>query len=216
MGIKENYSGIQDKIPGARIIAVSKYVNSEKIIEAYQAGIKDFGENKIQDAEKKRAELPEEINKNINWHFLGHLQTNKVKKVAGNYEYIHSVDSFKLAESLSKEASSKGIKQKILLQVNIAEEKTKYGFKINEIKEIFKEILNLESLEIIGLMTMAPFTKDRGLQKSVFKGLKDLRNYLETEYKVNIPELSMGMSNDYTTACEEGSTMVRIGQAIFG
>ncbi len=215
MAIKENFLNLQKEIPDVRIIAVSKYVNAEKIIEAYESGIRNFGENKIQDAEKKRGLLPESIEKGIIWHFLGHIQTNKAKKLIGHYNYIHSVDSLKVAEILSQTALSKGIKQKILIQVNVAEEETKYGFSISEIKESFKEILNMDSLEITGLMTMAPFVQEEETLRKVFKGLRELRNQLQNEHKLNIPELSMGMSNDYKLACEEGSTMVRIGQAIF-
>ena len=215
MGIKENYRAIQEKVPTACVVAVTKYVGPEKIIEAYNAGIRNFGENKIQDAEKKREQLPEEINKQAVWHFLGHLQANKVKKAVGNYEYIHSVDSVKIAESIAETARDKEITQKILIQINIAEEKTKYGFTVNEIKECFGKIMGLDSLSIKGLMTMAPYTENTNLQREVFKGLRDLKNYLENEYKINIPELSMGMSNDYQVAYEEGATIIRIGHAIF-
>ncbi len=215
MGIKENFSRLQSEIPDTKIIAVSKYVSAGQIQEAYRAGIRNFGENKIQDAEKKRAQLPEEMDKDITWHFLGHIQTNKAKKIIGNFEYIHSTDSIKLAEIISKLASDKGITQKILIQVNIAEETTKYGFSIDELKENFRRILSLDSLEIAGLMTMAPFTEEEEVLSKVFKGLRELKDQLQTEYKINIPELSMGMSNDYQIACREGSTMVRIGQALF-
>jgi len=215
MGLKENYERIREKTPTACVVAVTKYVGPEKIIEAYNAGIRNFGEGKAQDAEKKRALLPEKIDKNITWHFIGHIQTNKVKKIAGNYDYIHSVDSLKLAEALSEAAKAKNITQKVLVQVNIAEEETKYGFTPEEIKKQFCKILELDSICIKGLMTMAPFTPDITRQREVFKGLRELRNYLETEYKVEIPELSMGMSNDYAVAYQEGATIIRIGQAIF-
>jgi len=215
MGIKENYLRIQSEIPDVRIIAVSKYVSSEEILKAYQAGIRDFGESKVQDAEKKRLELSEKINKDIKWHFLGHIQTNKIKKIIGNFDYIHSLDSLKLAEILSDSAKAKGIMQKIFIQVNVAEENTKYGFKIDELKECFEKILNLKSLKITGLMTMAPFTGEESIQREVFKKLKQLKIDLQNDYKVNIPELSMGMSNDYKIACDEGATMVRIGRVLF-
>ncbi len=215
MGLKENYEQIRQKAPTACIVAVTKYVGPEKIIEAYNAGIRNFGEGKAQDAEKKRALLPEEVDKDITWHFIGHIQTNKVKKIAGNYEYIHSVDSVKLAESLSETAKEKNITQKILIQVNIAEEQTKYGFTVKEIKQEFGRVLELDSLSVKGLMTMAPFTPDTKLQREVFKGLRELRNNLQTEYNVEIPELSMGMSGDYEVAYQEGATFIRIGQAIF-
>jgi hypothetical protein len=215
MGIKENYEKIKKRTPKAVIVAVTKYVGCSEIIQAYEAGIKDFGENKIQDAEEKRQTLPEEIKKNTRWHFIGHLQTNKAIKAVGEFEYIHSVDSIKLATILSEYAKQKKIIQKVLVQINISEENTKYGIKSVEITEFFHKILGLESLKIEGLMTMAPFTPDKEQQRKVFKGLRKLRDQMENEYKINLPELSMGMSNDYETAYEEGATILRIGQAIF-
>lgn len=215
MGIKENYLRIQSEIPDVRIIAVSKYVSSERILEAYQAGIRDFGESKIQDVERKISELPEEVTNDIIWHFLGHIQTNKAKKIAGNFDYIHSLDSLKLAKILSESARAKNVIQKVFIQVNVAEEPTKYGFKTIEIEKCFKQIQSFESLKITGLMTMAPFTQEIGIQREVFQKLKNLKNKLQTTYNVKIPELSMGMSNDYKIACEEGATMVRIGRVLF-
>lgn len=215
MSIKENYRRIQSEIPNAKIIAVTKYVDTEKVVEAYQAGLRDFGENRLQDAEKKMKELPEEINQNITWHFLGHLQTNKAKKVTGSFGYIHSVDSIKLAQILSESAQEKAISQKILIQVNISGEQTKFGFSADELKTSFEELINLKNIEIVGLMTMAPFAEDENVQRQTFKGLRELRNKLQTEYKINIPELSMGMSNDYRVAYSEGATIVRIGRALF-
>lgn len=215
MSVSENLKNIQTYTSSARIIAVVKYVPAEKVIEAYQSGIRDFGENKVQDAEKKRAELPEEVEKNSVWHFLGHLQTNKIKKVVGCFDYIHSVDSLKLAKAISECASSKNLVQKVLIQVNIAEEESKFGFSPEETEEIFSELSQLDSIDIVGLMTMAPFTSDSNEQRSVFRGLRELRNRLKEKFNARLNELSMGMSNDYKTAVEEGATMVRIGQALF-
>lgn len=215
MGIKENYLSIQEQVPTACVVAVTKYVGPEKIIEAYNAGIRNFGENRLQDAEKKRELLPEEVDNKAIWHFLGHIQTNKAKKIVGNYQYIHSVDSIKLAQAISEIAKTKGITQKVLIQVNIAEEDSKYGFSVKELKEHFSSIMGLSSISITGLMTMAPFTEDKDTQRKVFKGLKELKDYLEKEYTTSIPELSMGMSNDYGVAYEEGATIIRIGHAIF-
>lgn len=215
MSVSENLKNIQTYTSSARIIAVVKYVPTEKVIEAYQSGIRDFGENKVQDAEKKRAELPEEVEKNSVWHFLGHLQTNKIKKVVGCFDYIHSVDSLKLAKAISECASSKNLVQKVLIQVNIAEEESKFGFSPEETEEIFSELSQLDSMDIVGLMTMAPFTSDSNEQRSVFRGLRELRNRLKEKFNARLNELSMGMSNDYKTAVEEGATMVRIGQALF-
>ncbi|HBG49825.1 MAG TPA: YggS family pyridoxal phosphate-dependent enzyme [Cyanobacteria bacterium UBA9971] len=215
MNISENLKNIQTYTSNARIIAVTKYVTVDKVIEAYAAGVRDFGENKVQDAESKRAGLPEEIEKNSTWHFLGHLQTNKVKKVVGVFDYIHSVDSLKLAKAISECAASQNIVQKMFIQVNIAKEESKSGFSPEEVEENFSEISKLDSINIVGLMTMAPFTSDFEEQRLVFRGLRELRNLLQEKFNVQLGELSMGMSNDYKIAVEEGATMVRIGQALF-
>ena len=215
--ILENFQKIQQVIDksNVKILAVSKYVGSNEIIEAFQAGLRDFAENRVQDAEKKRSELPESIENEIAWHLIGHLQTNKVKKAVGNYDYIHSVDSLKLAESISEIAVSKGIVQKVLIQINVAEEEAKSGFNKNEVKEVFEELSGLNSIELVGLMTMAPFTENEEVIRTTFRGLRELRDYLQKEHKKNLPELSMGMSNDYKIAVEEGSTMIRLGQVLF-
>ena len=215
MSISENLKNIQTYTLNARIIAVTKYITAEKVIEAYKAGIRDFGENKVQDAEKKRAELPEEVEKNSNWHFLGHLQTNKVKKVVGIFDYIHSVDSLKIAKTISECAASQNLIQKVFIQINIAKEESKFGFSPEEAEESFSEISKLDSIDIVGLMTMAPFTSDIEEQKKAFRGLKELRNQLQKKFGIQLNELSMGMSNDYKIAVKEGATVVRIGQALF-
>lgn len=198
-----------------KVIAVSKYVGPEEIIEAYNAGIRNFGENKAQDAEQKRAILPKNVESDIVWHFIGHLQSNKVKKVVGNYELIHSVDSLKLAQVISDEAKKRDLKQNILLQVNISEEESKFGFDVDQFLKNFGEFTKLENINIVGLMTMAPYTDDRSIIRNVFKELRLLRDKLEAEYKVKLSELSMGMSNDYQIAFEEGATMIRLGSILF-
>jgi len=198
-----------------RIIAVTKYVTTDKVIEAFNSGIKDFGENKAQDAEKKLNELPENIRLNSTWHFLGHLQTNKVKKVVGKFDYIHSVDSLKIAQEIAKYAKQEQIRQKILIQVNAAKEETKYGMDIEEVKEVFKELISLEGIEVVGLMNIAPLAGNEESLRKQFRQIKELRDKLEKLYNCKLPELSMGMSNDYKLAIEEGSTMIRIGQLIF-
>jgi PLP dependent protein len=215
MSISENLKNIQTYTSDARIVAVVKYVTPDKVIEAYTAGVRDFGENKVQDAEKKRAELPEEVEKNSIWHFLGHLQANKVKKVVGNFDFIHSVDSLKLAKAISECAASQNLIQKVFIQVNIAKEESKFGFSPEEVEESFSEISKLDSINIVGLMTMAPFTSNSEEQRLVFSGLRELRNRLQKKFGAQLKELSMGMSNDYKIAVEEGATVVRIGQALF-
>jgi len=215
MSIEDNLKHIHSYTSEARIIAVVKYVASEKVIEAYNAGIRDFGENKVQDAEIQRAELPREVEENSIWHFIGHLQTNKVKKVVGKYDYIHSVDSPKLAKVISECASVQNIVQKVLVQVNIAGEESKFGTTPEEIESSFAEISKLDSISIVGLMTMAPFTINPEEQRSVFIRLRELRDRLKEKFNVQLDELSMGMSNDYRIAVEEGATMLRIGRLLF-
>ena len=215
--IPENLQVIRHEIntQKVRIIAVTKYVSVNEIIELYEAGIKDIGENKVQDALNKRLELPASIEKDITWHFIGHLQTNKVKNVVGKFNYIHSIDSEKLAKAVSESAKSQNIKQNILIQVNIAQEETKYGFDVNAVKEVFPEIFKLDAISVVGLMTIAPYTLDQKTLHTVFGNLRKLRDYLEEKYSCSLPELSMGMSNDYKIASQEGATMLRLGQVLF-
>lgn len=215
--IFENLQNIKQEIDPhkTRIIAVTKYVGIKELQEAYEAGIKNFAENKVQDAEVKRNQLPENIESDIIWHFIGHLQTNKVSKVVGKFEFIHSVDSIKLAKYISNQAKSKNISQKILIQVNISQEKTKFGFGVKEVKEVFSEILNLDSLNVVGLMTIAEYVTEEKAIRSIFKELRELRNYLEKNFDCTLPELSMGMSNDYKIAVQEGATMIRLGSILF-
>lgn len=213
--ISENLQKIDFDTSNTRLIAVSKYVDSEKIIEAYNAGLRNFAESKAQNAEIKRSEIPEDIEKDIIWHYIGHLQTNKIKKVVGKYEFIHSVDSLKLAKQISEYAASNGIIQKVLIQVNTTGEETKFGFDVKTAKEAFAELLNLDSLDIKGFMTMAPYTEDENIIHKAFRDLRGLRDELQEKYGKELPELSMGMSNDYHIAIEEGSTMIRLGSFIF-
>ena len=215
--VEENLKEIKAEIPDfkGRIIAVTKYVDESKMVEAYNAGLRNFGENKAQDALKKLENLPEEIVKNSIWHFIGHLQSNKVRKVVGKFDYIHSVDTLELAEKISTVAKELGIKQKILIEVNISEEKSKFGTSKNEIEEIFKNAEKLDGIEIVGLMTMAPYTSDGVFLKKVFTELYELMYNIQRKYQVELYELSMGMSSDYKIAVESGSTMIRLGQRLF-
>lgn len=211
--VKENIEKIKDEIDStqAKLIAVSKYVSLEKIVEAYDAGIRDFAESKAIDAIEKINQLP----KDIRWHFIGHLQTNKVKKVTGRFELIHSVDSYKLASSISAFAKSLGITQKILLQLNLANEEQKSGFSKTEIKKTFGDILKLENIKVEGLMMMAPYTNDEDYLYGLFKELSELKKELSSKFSYEMKELSMGMSNDYAQAVKAGSTMIRIGSKLF-
>ena len=197
-----------------KIIAVTKYFGAEKLIEAYQYGLRDFAENRVQDALDKICCLPDEIRKNSTFHLIGHLQSNKVKKAVGKFDLIQSVDTLKLAKLISEEAVRQGIVQDVLLQVNNANEIAKTGFCVDELKESFKEILNLEGIRVLGLMNIAPITDEETLG-NLFSRMQCLKIELETEHGYKLKELSMGMSGDYKIALEYGSTMIRIGRKLF-
>ena len=213
MSIQENYHKIKAQIPAnIELVAVSKFHPVEKIQEVYDCGQKVFGENKVQELLTKVNELPADIQ----WHLIGHLQTNKVKYIAPFIDTIQSVDSEKLLLEINKEAAKNNRIIKVLLQVKIAEEETKYGLEISEAKEIFSNYLEHQypNIEILGLMGMATFTDNKNQVKSEFLILKSLFDELSTFKKLET--LSMGMSDDFALAIECGSTSVRIGSAIFG
>lgn len=213
MSIQENYHKIKAQIPeNVELVAVSKFHPIEKIKEVYDCGQKVFGENKVQELLTKVNELPADIQ----WHLIGHLQTNKVKYIAPFIDTIQSVDSEKLLLEINKEAVKNNRKIKVLLQIKIAEEETKYGLEISEAKEIFSNYLEHKypNIEILGLMGMATFTDNKNQVKSEFLVLKSLFDELSTFKKLET--LSMGMSDDFALAIECGSTSVRIGSAIFG
>lgn len=195
-----------------KLIAVSKTQLKEVIEEALRAGIKDLGENKAQELRDKS----EIIVGDFNWHFIGHLQSNKIKYVIKSAEYIHSVDSIKLADEINKKAESINKIQKVLLEINTSKEASKFG--LTDEKEIFEisEFCNLaKNLDLVGLMTMAPYTDDDTVIRKCFVTLRSVKEKLNSS-GFQIRELSMGMTNDYEIAIEEGATMLRIGTAIFG
>lgn len=197
------------------IIAVTKYFDETKIIEAYDEGLRDFGESKVLEAIEKIKKLPEAIRQNSKFHLIGHLQTNKVNKAIGNFDYIHSVDSLKLAQLISQEALKLGIKQKVLLQVNNANEEQKFGFTKDELFENFKYIKTLQGLNVVGLMNIAPLGKSKEELKELFDDIFDIRNKLEKSFNCELKEISMGMSGDYKEAIVAGATMIRIGRKLF-
>lgn len=213
MEIKENYTAIKNQLPaGVQLVAVSKTHPVEAIQEVYNLGQKVFGENKVQELMEKYPLLPQDIQ----WHLIGHLQTNKVKYIAPFIDTIQSVDSEKLLSEISKEAGKSNRKIKVLLQVKIAEEESKFGLEAAEAKALFQRYLNGEfpNVEITGLMGMATFTDDEEQVKrefSILKGLFDELNTLKT-----LETLSMGMSDDFPAAIECGANSVRVGSAIFG
>ncbi len=222
MGIKDNLEKIKEQIGSnkVKIIAVTKYAAQQQVFEAYNLGIRDFGESYIQDAlEKISGEYHnKDLNNPIQWHLIGRLQKNKAKHVIGRFSLIHSVDSIELAELINKIAGEREIKQDILLQVNISGEEQKAGFNKIELKNDFEKLFKLTNIKAKGLMTIAPKTEDKKLIRDCFLELSSFKDERNKQYsnEINLKELSMGMSNDYPIAIECGSTMVRIGRALFG
>jgi len=215
--IEKNLESVLKTLPeNVKLIAVSKMKPAELIQEAYLAGQRFFGENKVQELREKQPVLPDDIE----WHMIGHMQTNKVKYIAPFISIIHAVDSLKLLREINKRALNNNRKIKVLLQVHIAMEENKFGFSENEIIDLTDnpEFKSLKNIEVCGLMGMATNTPDKEKIRIEFKGLRNLFDKLQSGYfdKITFTELSMGMSNDYKIAIEEGSTMVRIGTAIFG
>ena len=196
------------------IVAVSKTKPEEAIMELYEAGHRDFGENYIQELRKKHDDLP----KDIRWHMIGHLQRNKVKYIAEYIHLIHSVDSYALAETIDKEAAKHNRIIPILIEVNVGGEESKFGVTPEETTVLVEQISHLPNIRIEGLMTSAPYVEDPEEDRACFANLRDLSVDIDSKkidnVKVNV--LSMGMSNDYIVAVEEGSTMVRVGTSIFG
>ena len=214
MPIKDNLKKIKESLPShVKLVAVSKTKPKEDIMEAYSAGQRVFGENKIQEMTEKWEVLP----KDIQWHMIGHIQRNKVKYMAQYVSLIHGVDSLKLLKEINKQAKKYNRVIQCLLQIHIAEEDTKFGFDENELNEIItsNDIQQLTNIKIVGLMGMATFTDNR---EQIRKEFKQLKNLFE-KTKMTLPdlsELSMGMSGDYEIAIEQGSTMIRVGNSIFG
>ena len=213
MSIQENLKTIEATIPAHVIlVAVSKTKPVEDLQEAYAAGMRDFGENKIQEMCDKYEVLP----KDIRWHMIGHVQTNKVKYMAPFVHLIHGVDSLKLLKEIHKQAEKNNRVIDVLLQQFIADEETKFGLDEEEIHQIMQEeVQHLPNVRVVGLMGMATFTEDENQIREEFRSLKSNFDSLKNNFE-NLTILSMGMSGDYQIAIEEGSTMVRIGSSIFG
>ncbi len=215
--VKENLIQIQEEIAPYKpnIIAVTKYFDEIAMIEAYNAGLRDFGESRVIEAVEKIEKLPAEIRNNSKFHFIGHLQTNKVKKVVANFDYIHSVDSLKLAQIISEEAQKIGKVQNVLIQINNAEEEQKFGLSKTEVFEIFPKMLELPAINISGLMNMAPLGAQESELDNLFGEIADIKSDLEKEFGYTLKEISMGMSQDYAVAVRHGATMLRIGRKLF-
>lgn len=218
MSIENNIKFFNDTLrgTGAKLIAVSKTQPVEKLQEAYAAGQRIFGENKVQEMEEKYHQLP----KDIEWHMIGHLQTNKVKHIAPFVSLIHSVDSLKLLHEINKQGKKINRSVPCLLQVFIAQEETKFGFDESELLQLVQNFpVELTHVQINGLMGMASLTDNQTQIRNEFRGLRNLFDRLASQplaSQIELKELSMGMSSDFSIAVEEGSTLVRIGTAIFG
>jgi len=196
------------------LIAVSKTKPISMIIDAYEAGVRDFGENKVQEM----CEKYEVLEKDINWHMIGHLQTNKVKYLIGKTALIHSVDSYKLACEIEKQAAKHNCDVDILIEVNVANESTKFGLAVDEVLELVRQVAKLPHVHIQGLMTVAPYVVDSEENRAFFHNIKQLSIDIDNQNidNVSMNVLSMGMSGDYMVAIEEGATIVRVGTSIFG
>ena len=221
--MSEAIAALQDRIAAAaarsgrgadqiELIAVSKTHPLEAIREARECGLRLFGENKVQEARAKIADAPSDLR----WHLLGHLQSNKVRHALPLFEMIHSVDSVELATQIDRIAAELGLFPKILLEVNVAGEASKFGFKPEALRAQIEQLIALPRLQIDGLMTIAPYAEEPEASRPFFKQLRELRDQLATEQNIPLAHLSMGMSGDFEIAIEEGATLVRVGTAIFG
>ncbi len=223
--VKENLEAVRQNILGAcrrvgrspdevTLIAVSKTKPIDLLREAMACGAADLGENKVQELVAKR----EAIGGGVNWHFIGHLQRNKVKQVAGSVTLIHSVDSIRLAEQIEVECSKKNVIQDVLVEINMAEETTKFGTAQKDAGELVRQMASLRHVRVRGLMTVAPYVEDAEENRIHFRGLRKLLVDINAQNVDNVymDVLSMGMSGDYEVAIEEGATMVRVGTGIFG
>lgn len=215
--ITNNLKSIIDSIAPCkpRIIGVTKYFGLNAIVEGYDAGLRDFGESRAIDAIQKLNALPLKIKASSDFHFIGHLQTNKIKKIVSKFDYIHSIDSLKLAKAVSESALQIDRKIKVLLQVNNAEEAQKFGYSKKQLLKDLPSLMELQGIEIVGLMNMAPLGADEKTLRQLFGDLREFRDKLEVDFGEKLPELSMGMSDDYICAVKEGATMIRIGRKLF-
>lgn len=215
--VRQNLLQIQEEIAPCKpnIIAVTKYFDGQAIVYAYNAGLRDFAEARVNDAIEKIAALPVGVRENSTFHFIGHLQTNKVAKVVKYFDYIHSVDSLHLAEKISLEAAKLGKIQKIFLEVNFAEEEQKFGFSKLGLEAQFEQIMKLENLDIQGLMSMSPLGAEEKFLSELFSEVKGVQESLAKKYGLQMKETSMGMSQDYMVAVKCGATKLRIGRKLF-
>lgn len=223
--LKDNFNIVENKIKNAceksgrkreevTLIAVSKTKPVEMLQEAYDLGARVFGENKVQEIVDKYDALPDDIS----WHMIGHLQRNKIKYIIDKVDLIHSVDSVRLAEAIEKEAAKHDVTANILLEVNVAKEDTKFGLMVEDVEAVVEEISKFPHIRVKGLMTIAPFVENPEENREYFQRLRKLSVDIEAKKfdNVTMSILSMGMTNDYEIAIEEGATMVRVGTGLFG
>ena len=194
------------------LVAITKTHPAEKVREAIEAGQNLFGESRAQEARAKIPELPSKVR----WHFVGHLQKNKIRHALPLFELFHGVDSLALAQEMNRIAADEGMHPRVLLEVNVAGEGSKFGFAPDKLREQMEELLVLQRLSILGLMTIPPLVDKAEASRKYFVQLRELRDRLQTEFHVDLPQLSMGMTQDFPVAVEEGATLVRVGTAIFG
>lgn len=215
--IKEDIQSYSKNPEKVKLVTATKYVDAEGVLEYLEAGGEYIGENRVQAMREKRDFFVEKnLEDKLHWHFIGSLQKNKIKYIIDYVELIHSVHSLSLAEAINKLAEKKEKVQNILLEVNISGEESKHGFSKEDIKEKIEKIKELKNINVKGLMTMAPFTEDQETVREVFRGLRELQGQLNRDFfNGSLTELSMGMSNDYKIALEEGTTIIRIGSKVF-
>jgi len=221
--IAENLERVREQIAQAaakvgravdeiELVAISKTHDAAKVREAIEAGQTLFGESRVQEARVKIPELPS----NLRWHFVGHLQKNKIRHALPLFELTHSVDSLALAEDINRIAEEDGLHPRVLLEVNVAGEGSKFGFQPDKLRAEMESLLALPRLSILGLMTIPPIAEEAEASRKYFVQLRDLRARVQTEFHVDLAQLSMGMTQDFAVAVEEGATLVRVGTAIFG
>jgi PLP dependent protein len=218
--VSRNLDALAQELPAHRpvtLVVVSKYATADQMVEAFRWGVRDFGENRIQDVENKLKELPAEMRTEVRWHFLGHLQRNKAKKaVEMGFHLIHSLDSMALAQKLSVLSQEHSLQQPVLVQLNLTQEPQKTGFSEDALHQIYPQLIALPGLTIQGLMTIGPHPVNVNESKQIFCHLHDLRDRLVQAFGHPLPQLSMGMSQDFQHAIECGATIIRIGNRIFG
>jgi PLP dependent protein len=221
--IAENLERVREQIAQAaakanrdagavELVAISKTHDAGKVREVVEAGQTLFGESRVQEARIKIPDLPS----NLRWHFVGHLQKNKIRHALPLFELMHSVDSLALAQDINRIADEDGLHPRVLLEVNVAGEGSKFGFQPDKLRAEIESLLALPRLSILGLMTIPPIAEEAEASRKYFVELRELRDGLQTEFHVDLAQLSMGMTQDFAVAVEEGATLVRVGTAIFG